>query len=341
VGPRLGKIFHTIRRDQKTQPQHENDPAQQDCLSSSRCWSARVTANKRWQSGSQHKVSRNTDGSTAGTHTVGRMKLRDTHQSAGAPVSRVDRNAVLRICAATLESASNPSLVAKKFASAIAAHYFYQPTGSESDEYHKWYYNTAVWMKTTWAGVKCWKSVSDMWNYQEILFELKPSLVVEFGTAYGGSALFFADVMRRVGLGAPFKVVSVDIYHGRVDQAARQDPDILLIESRSTVPAVAERIRCLRNEFPGTVFAILDSDHSMNHVLAEMKLLRPLLAAGDYLVVEDSQLNGHPAHPGWGPGPFEAIEAYEQEFPHDYRHDVVRETKFGWTQATNGFLIRN
>ncbi|MGH3970638.1 MAG: rhamnosyl O-methyltransferase [Mycobacterium sp.] len=232
-----------------------------------------------------------------------------------------------------------PSRVVKTFASSIAAHYFYQPTGSEAEEYHKWYYNTGVWMKSTWMGVDCWKSVGDMWNYQEILFELKPSLVIEFGTAHGGSALFFASVMRQIG--EPFKVLSVDIYHGRLDPAARRDPDVLFVESRSTVPAVAEHIQCLKSAFPGRIFAILDSDHSMNHVLAEMKLLRPLLSAGDYLVVEDSDLNGHPVHPGFGPGPYEAIEAYEHEFPDDYRHDVAREEKFGWTQATNGFLIRN
>ncbi|HTY35194.1 CmcI family methyltransferase, partial [Mycobacterium sp.] len=104
---------------------------------------------------------------------------------------------------------------------------------------------------------------------------------------------------------------------------------------------IAEHIRRLRSEFPGKVFAILDSDHSMNHVLAEMKLLRPLLSAGDYLIVEDSNMNGHPVLPGWGPGPYEAIEAYEHEFPNDYTHDVARENKFGWTQAPNGYLIRN
>jgi cephalosporin hydroxylase len=62
-------------------------------------------------------------------------------------------------------------------------------------------------------GVDCEKSVSDMWNYQEIPFDLKPSLVIEFGTAHGGSALFFADIMRKIG--EPFKVLSVDISHGR------------------------------------------------------------------------------------------------------------------------------
>ena len=215
----------------------------------------------------------------------------------------------------------------------------YQPSGSEPEEYHKWYYNTFVWKKTSWMGIECWKSVADMWNYQEILFELKPSLVIEFGTNRGGSALFFASIMRHVG--APFKVLSVDITHGRLDPRARQDPDIVFVESSSTVSAVTEHIQRLKGELPGKIFAILDSDHTMDHVLAEMKLLRPLLSTGDYLLVEDSTVNGHPVLPGWGPGPYEAIEAYEREFPNDYTHDVVRENKFGWTFAPYGFLTRN
>ena len=182
----------------------------------------------------------------------------------------VDRNAVLRIGAALFESVPKPSVLVKNVAASFLARYFYQPTGSESEEYHKWYYNTAVWKKTTWMGATCWKWIGDMWNYQEILFDLKPSLVIEFGTAYGGSTLFFASVMRQIG--EPFKVLSVDIYHGPLDPAARCDSDVLFVESGSTVPAIAEHIQRLKSEFPGKIFAILDSDHSMNHVLAEMKL---------------------------------------------------------------------
>ncbi|MGH3967808.1 MAG: rhamnosyl O-methyltransferase [Mycobacterium sp.] len=226
----------------------------------------------------------------------------------------------------------------RRLANSARSIFFYQPTGSESEEYHKWYFNTFVWKKTTWLGVTCWKSVSDMWNYQEILFELKPSLVIEFGTAHGGSALFFANIMRQIG--APFKVLSVDVNHKPLEPAARRDSDVLFVESSSTEPAIAEHIGRLKDEFPGKIFAILDSDHSMDHVLAEMKLLRPLLSAGDYLVVEDSTVNGHPVLPGWGPGPYEAIEAYEGEFPNDYAHDLARENKFGWTFAPNGYLIR-
>ncbi|HZS22873.1 MAG TPA: CmcI family methyltransferase [Pseudonocardiaceae bacterium] len=260
-------------------------------------------------------------------------------REAAHEISYVDRNPVLRIAAAIFEASPRPSVLLKQFAVTLLTPYFYQPTGSECDEYHKWYFNTEVWKKTTWMGVECLKWVGDMWNYQEILFALKPALIIEFGSWRGGSAIFFASVMRQIG--EPFRIISVDAYHGRLDPAARCDPDILFVESRSTSPAIAEHIRSLKSEFPGKIFAILDSDHSMNHVLAEMKLLRPLLSTGDYLVVEDSMLNGHPVFPGWGPGPYEAIEAYEREFPNDYTHDVERENKFGWTFAPNGFLIRN
>ncbi|HEX5446336.1 MAG TPA: CmcI family methyltransferase [Pirellulales bacterium] len=235
-----------------------------------------------------------------------------------------------------------PTALRKKLARAIQIYYpsyFYQPAGSEGLEYHKWYYNTDVWKTTTWMGVACQKSPSDLWNYQEILFDLKPSLVIEFGTNYGGSALYFANVMRQIG--QPFKVLSVDISHYNLEPAARADSDILFVESSSTVPAIAERIQSLKSEYPGKIFAILDSAHTMDHVLNEMKLLRPILSAGDYLLVEDSMLNGHPVVPLWGPGPYEAIEAYEQEFPNDYTHDLARENKFGWTQAPYGYLIRN
>jgi cephalosporin hydroxylase len=262
----------------------------------------------------------------------GRTDLALRREGAAHGAGYMDRKTIRRIAAETFASV-------RSVANSARSIFFYQPTGAEPEEYHKWYYNTFVWKKTTWLGIDCWKSVSDMWNYQEILFDLKPSLVIEFGTNRGGSALFFASIMRQIG--GPFKVLSVDINHKRVDPVAWRDPDILFVESSSTAPAIAEHIRRLKGELPGKIFAILDSDHSMNHVLGEMKLLRPLLSGGDYLLVEDSTMNGHPVLPGSGPGPYEAIEAYEQEFPDDYTHDAQRENKFGWTFAPYGFLIRN
>jgi cephalosporin hydroxylase len=209
---------------------------------------------------------------------------------------------------------------------------------SAGTRYHLWYYANHVWDTTTWVGVKTLKSPSDMWNYQEILFSLKPSLVIEFGTRFGGSALFFASVMRQ--LGSRFRVISVDIDAETISAPTRSDPDVELITSSSVDPKVAQRIVCLRREYPEAAFAILDSDHSKAHVLAEMELLRPLLVSGDYLVVEDSNVNGHPVYASHGPGPFEAMQEYFREHPDDYRRDELREAKFGFTFATKGFLIR-
>lgn len=167
-----------------------------------------------------------------------------------------------------------------------------------------------------------------MWNYQEILFSLRPALAIEFGTRFGGSALFFAAVMRQ--LGSRFRILSVDIDAATISEKTRQDPNVELLISSSVDPKVAQRVTALRKEYPGPVFAILDSDHSQAHVLGEMKLLRPVLTQGDYVVVEDSNVNGHPVYVFHGPGPFEAMEEYFREFPDDLcsRYGTGSEIRF-------------
>lgn len=204
--------------------------------------------------------------------------------------------------------------------------------------YHLWYYNNFIWDKTSWMGVPTLKSPSDMWNYQEILNLLKPALVIESGSCRGGSALFFASVMRQIG--RPFAIVSVDIDRDAIDARALADPAIEFLTMSSTDTRVQERLIAVRQRYPGPAFAILDSDHSKQHVLAEMISLRGVLVAGDYLVVEDSNINGHPVFPAHGPGPYEAIVEYFRMFPDDYAHDRERERKFGFTFAPNGFLRR-
>ncbi len=204
--------------------------------------------------------------------------------------------------------------------------------------YHLWYYNTGVWQQTTWMGVQTYKSPMDMWNYQEILFSLKPSVVIEFGTWKGGSALFFSSVMQQIG--RSYVVVSVDIEASRISDKTKSDPNIRLLTMSSAAPEIRQTLRALRDDYPGPVFAILDSDHSKQHVLAEMMNLRDMLVTGDYLVVEDSNINGHPVAKSFGPGPYEAIEEYFGMFPQDYEHDFEREKKFGFSFAPNGFLRR-
>jgi cephalosporin hydroxylase len=83
---------------------------------------------------------------------------------------------------------------------------------------------------------------------------------------------------------------------------------------------------------------ILDSAHSEQHVYGELKLLQPLLKTGDYVVVEDSNMNGHPVLPNSGAGPWEAVARFIKEHPGFFTQDIAREAKFGWTASTGGFL---
>ncbi|HTY13524.1 MAG TPA: CmcI family methyltransferase [Candidatus Omnitrophota bacterium] len=207
-------------------------------------------------------------------------------------------------------------------------------------QYHEWYYNNELWRKTQFLGADCCKSVSDMWNYQEIIHRLKPSLLVEFGTYRGGSALYFSAILKLVNDRS--KVLTVDnCLEPGTEQRLRKERHIQVMKCSSTDPKVAKEILSLRRKFRGPAFFILDSDHSKAHVLAEMVSLRPVTRIGDYLIVEDSNINGHPVLPEFGEGPMEAIGEYFSNYPDDYRHDRETENKFGFTFAPEGFLIRN
>lgn len=211
----------------------------------------------------------------------------------------------------------------------------YDPT----EEYHKWYYDNEIWEDVRFMGVVANKSVSDMWNYQEIIAELSPSLVVEFGTRFGGATLFFSVIGRAIN--PDLKILSVDISHAEVDPRVRDEPSIRLVTKSSTDPEIANIISEMRRDSPGRAFFILDSDHTKSHVIGELQLLRSVVTSGDYVVVEDGNINGHPVLPGWGDGPKEAISAYFDMYPDDYSVDSRREAKFGFTFAPSGFLLKN
>jgi cephalosporin hydroxylase len=227
----------------------------------------------------------------------------------------------------------------KHDSSAEAAPQFEHVEPNEAAEaYHRWFYDAEVWKRMTWMGVPVQKSPGDLWSYQELIVARRPRLIVEFGTNAGGSALYFADMLQLAGIDG--RVLSVDISHRLVPKSVRKHRRIELLERSSSDPFVAKRIRALRKRYRGPIFVIVDSDHRAEHVYAELTLLRSVLRPGDYVVVEDGNINGHPVLPEWGPGPIEALERYTGEFPGDYERDVQREHKFGFTFAPRGFLIR-
>jgi cephalosporin hydroxylase len=84
------------------------------------------------------------------------------------------------------------------------------------------------------------------------------------------------------------------------------------------------------------VLVILDSNHERDHVLDELRLYGPLVSSGSYLIVEDSNVNGHPVVPAFGPGPSEAIADFLAETD-EFSVDATRE-KFFLTFNPGGYL---
>jgi cephalosporin hydroxylase len=207
---------------------------------------------------------------------------------------------------------------------------------AQGEAYLRWYYDTAVWKQLSYRGVRTLKNPLDMWNYQEIIAERGIEWILETGTRHGGSALFFADLLAARS--AAGFVISVDIDHDSL-QAPPHDR-VRLLKGDSASPATLAAVRALLPAKRAPMFVILDSDHRAAHVQRELAAYVPLMRSGDYLVVEDSCVNGHPVRPDFGPGPMEAVEAFLAAQPGVLLPDPVREEKFACTFAPRGYYSK-
>jgi cephalosporin hydroxylase len=195
----------------------------------------------------------------------------------------------------------------------------------------RYYEEGGVLWHTFWMGVPVRKMPSDLWTLQEILFETRPDLIVETGTDQGGSALFMASVCDLIGHG---EIVTVDV--SSVPDRPRH-PRVTYVEGSSTDPAVVESLK-QRASAADKVMVVLDSDHSEQHVLGELRMLAPLVSGDCYLIVEDTIVNGNPVEPDYGPGPAEALVRFSPE-THGFVVDRRRE-KFHVTFNRGGYLRR-
>jgi cephalosporin hydroxylase len=196
--------------------------------------------------------------------------------------------------------------------------------------YRRWLSHGADTINISWFGHQVLKCPLDLWMYQELLVRTRPDLVVETGTHHGASAHFLAMVMDHIGHGA---VISVDIDGTPVRPV---HPRVTYLTGSSVDPAILAEVRTRATGC--RVLVILDSDHSADHVLAEMREYGPLVAVGDHMVVEDTNVNGHPTFPEFGPGPMEAIERYMAERD-DFAVDPHCE-RFLMTLNPKGYLKR-
>jgi len=181
-----------------------------------------------------------------------------------------------------------------------------------------------------------WKCPLDLWIYQEIICSRKPDIIVETGSYKGASAHYFKSMMNLSGYDG--QVISVDITPR--DNFPKLDGLTFLTGSSIEDNIVNNIKEQCENK---TVMVILDSDHSCNHVAAELEIYSELVTPRKHLVVEDTNLNGHPVitkgFDGNTPGPMEAIQEFMVDNK-DFRIDKRCE-KFLLTMHPNGFLIKN
>lgn len=172
-----------------------------------------------------------------------------------------------------------------------------------------------------WRGVHMIKFPTDMALYAEAIWENKPDYLIETGTKFGGSALFFADMLQLFSGG---KVISIDI----APESCPAHPGVEYIVGSSSDRAIFEQVK--RRVEGKKVMVVLDSDHRSFHVKRELRLLGRLVTKGQFLVVEDSYtrnsgLKGAGRAVEWY---LTTTDKYKRETPEDKYFVAV--TRGGW-----------
>lgn len=202
-----------------------------------------------------------------------------------------------------------------------------------------WYSSPYTFRATKVLGHMACKIPLDLWIYQDLFHQYGFRTVIETGTAYGGTTLWYAVLMDLLGIdGGKIYSVDMDVQEGRPIH-----PRIEYIEGSCVDPALVADIAA-RADLSGPVLVNLDSNHNAGHVLQELELYAPLVPLGSWLVVEDT--NGGPVEtdPATGEtivveGPFAAVMEYQAKHPGEFVADVVCE-RYWLTMNPHGWLQR-
>lgn len=140
----------------------------------------------------------------------------------------------------------------------------------------------------SWMGRPVIQLPEDLVRMQEVIHALRPTVVVETGVAHGGSLVFYASLMKAMDL--PGRVIGVDIEirpHNRTAIEAHPLASMItLVEGSSTDPEIVAAVRA-RVRPDDVVLVVLDSNHSRDHVLDELRLYAPLVTPGSWIVATD------------------------------------------------------
>jgi cephalosporin hydroxylase len=220
---------------------------------------------------------------------------------------------------------------------------------------HKWAYNFR------WLGRPAIQFPNDAWALQELIWEVKPDLIIETGIAHGGSLILSAsmlallDMCEAIESGAVLdpknsrrRVLGLDIdirQHNReAIEAHPMSSRIQMIQGSSIAPEVIEQVKAVAKNYQ-RVLVCLDSNHTHEHVLAELEAYAPLTSVGSYCVVMDTLIEDMPndmfPERSWGPGdnPKTAVLEYLRTHS-EYEIDKSIDHKLLISVAQDGYLKR-
>jgi cephalosporin hydroxylase len=196
-----------------------------------------------------------------------------------------------------------------------------------------------------WMGRPIIQYPQDIVAMQELIWEIKPDLIIETGIAHGGSLIFYASMMELVGKG---EVLGVDIdirEHNRKEiERHPMFKRISMIQGSSIDPAIVSQVK-EKAKGKKSVLVVLDSNHTHDHVLEELKAYASLVSVNSYVVVfdtivenlPDNYLPGHKRPWGLGDNPMTAVRAF-LETNTDFEIDTMINDKLLISVAPDGYL---
>jgi len=195
----------------------------------------------------------------------------------------------------------------------------------------------------TWLGLPIIQLPQDIVALQELIWKIKPDLIIETGVARGGSVIFYASLLSLLGKG---EVIGIDVdirTHNR--EEIEKHPlfeKITLIEGSSISKETVDRIFKISKNHK-KILVILDSHHTHKHVLKELELYSPLVTKNSYLVVFDTFVEDFPKNffknRLWdvGNNPKTAVHEFLKK-NNRFKIDKTLENKLILTSNPDGFL---
>lgn len=199
----------------------------------------------------------------------------------------------------------------------------------------------------TWMGRPIIKFPADIIVQQELMWKLKPDLIIETGIAHGGSIIFSASMMEMMGIDGEVVGVDIDIrdHNRKLIESHPIYKRVTMYEGSSIEPAILEKVK-MHTEGKKCVMVILDSLHTHDHVLTELEAYAELVTVGSYCILPDTFIEFFPKgyfsnNRPWdvGNNPYTAMKKFISDNK-NFEVDKSLDTKAMITETIEGYLRR-